>query len=73
MPLSPVQVPDEMFVASATGLPSATYPSDHLSLVAGFRFKKTDAFTSMLPFDRAAAVAGTGAEEEDDDLKVALS
>ena len=55
-----------MFVSAATGLPSATYPSDHISLVAGFRFKKTDAFTSMLPFDRAAAAAGTPAEDEDE-------
>ena len=55
-----------MFVSAATGLPSATYPSDHLSLVAGFRFKKTDAFTSVLPFDRAAAAAGAPAEDEDE-------
>ena len=55
-----------MFLKPFTGLPNSTYPSDHLSLVVGFRFKKTEAFTSMLPFDRAPADGAAATEEEDE-------
>ena len=67
----PPQMPDEMFLKPFTGLPNTSYPSDHLALVVGFRFKKTDAFTTGLPWDK---VAGDGeaeaAPEEDEELKV---
>lgn len=42
---------DQALLAQLVGLPNARYPSDHLPLCFGFRFKKSDAFTSMLPFD----------------------
>lgn len=44
------------------GLPNAKFPSDHVPLVFGFRFKKSDAFTSMLPFDQPA---GAGRSTDD--------
>ena len=60
-----------MFLKPFTGLPNTSYPSDHLALVVGFRFKKTDAFTIGLPWDRVApdSEAAAAAEEEDEEAK----
>jgi hypothetical protein len=56
------QVPNEAAIKPLGGLPNAQYPSDHVPLVFGFRFKKSEAFTSMLPFDRPG---GAGRSTED--------
>lgn len=61
-----------MFIKPYTALPAAPYPSDHLSLVAGFRFKKTEAFTSIPPFERAATSTGVPVEEEDEESRVPI-
>lgn len=61
-----------MFIKPYTALPAVPYPSDHLSLVAGFRFKKTEAFTSILPFERAAPSNGAPVEEEDEESRVPI-
>lgn len=60
--LSTAQVPDESAIKPLGGLPNARFPSDHVPLVFGFRFKKSEAFTSMLPFDQPA---GAGRSTED--------
>ena len=51
-------MPDESVLKALVGLPNAKYPSDHLPLVFGFRFKKSDAFTTCLPFDGAGGSGG---------------
>lgn len=56
------QVPDQSTIRPLGGLPNAQFPSDHVPLVFGFRFKKSDAFTSMLPFDQPG---GAGRSTED--------
>jgi CCR4-NOT transcription complex subunit 6 len=68
---SALHVPDQSAIKPLGGLPNAQYPSDHVPLVFGFRFKKSDAFTSMLPFDQPGGAGrstedGAAAEEEDD-------
>ena len=70
-----LQLPDEIFLKPFTGLPNTSYPSDHLALVVGFRFKKTDAFTTGLPWDKVATEgdAAAAAEEEDEEVKVRSS
>ena len=70
-----LQLPDETYLKPFTGLPNTSYPSDHLALVVGFRFKKTDAFTTGLPWDRVAAEgeAEAAAEEEDEATKARCS
>lgn len=73
---SALEVPDEAVLKPLQGLPNAKYPSDHLPLVFGFRFKKSEAFTSALPFEgpsgASSAVRGDaaaeGGEGEEDDL-----
>ena len=57
-------------LAPLTGLPNASYPSDHLPLVFGFRFKKSEAFTTRLPFDDpAGATSATDGDGGDGDSK----
>ena len=66
------QMPDEAYLKPFTGLPNTSYPSDHLALVVGFRFKKTDAFTTGLPWNKVATdgeAAAAAAEEEDEEAK----
>ena len=64
-------MPDEVFLKPFTGLPNTSYPSDHLALVVGLRFKKTDAFTTGLPWEKVAGDGEAAAEpEEDEELKV---
>lgn len=75
---SALQAPSQATLEQAGGIPNASYPSDHIPLCIGFRFKKSDVFTSVLPFDgahRAAASPGSdggdeqrGNEQEVDDL-----
>jgi len=60
-----VQVPDASVLAPLQGLPNAKYPSDHVPLVFGFRFKKSEAFTSSLPFDQPAGGATSTAGDDD--------
>ncbi len=55
-------MPDQSTIKPLGGLPNAQFPSDHVPLVFGFRFKKSDAFTSMLPFDQPG---GAGRSTED--------
>lgn len=62
---SHVQVPDASVLAPLQGLPNAKYPSDHVPLVFGFRFKKSEAFTSSLPFDQPAGGATSTAGDDD--------
>jgi hypothetical protein len=57
-----LQVPNEAAIKPLGGLPNAQFPSDHVPLVFGFRFKKSEAFTSMLPFDQPA---GAGRSTDD--------
>lgn len=55
-----LQVPDQTALEREVGIPNASYPSDHLPLCFGFRFKKSDVFTSHLPFSGASSRGSTG-------------